>query len=641
MNSYNGLPQPDGWPYAYPSAYEKRAVALPIAIGKSMVWVFGIVSRGQAYLIDSTDQAKCFPLITIGNYSPVVLYLYTSDPDYPLIAPLFQQAVSKGSSATTALQAGLCSYPPTFEGKWVSGWAPPPGTTPVPNVLFSGGTYTPSSNACNPGSYPGIPAPTAEYLYFNPPSSPTPSGGSGGGSSLCSPGLCSRYLSVAAGTGMCNLLAGESCTNLGTCVTGGYAEPAVGGYCHPLSQPCPDGTICTPMNLGSVPNQGACSALADKASLYPASYVDGQCIVNTCQLWKCSFNGDGKCPSGYVCAPDVNFGSGGSLCYSNSLASIDQGICSGGAFAGDSIGCLPGQLCTNNQCTSPPGWCYSDPSVCPAGKVCDYNFTTQTGSGMCVTPQTGCAAPGAAACPSGQLCNATTGVCACSGSTTLPNGTVGDSCGGGMQCDASSGMCVPIPPVRCDDPQSPKCPTGTQCNNITGVCTAFGCNASGCGAPGGLCDPISGMCGCNGDSDCSSGGATSGGGGGSAGSASYVCSGPAVGSYKGSCILSPDGGGSGGGGSTPPTPVRCSITQMCPDGSMCDTSTGVCIPSPSNRRDVMWISIATTGVLTMLLGGIVLSKGGDKRWKEFAGITIIGLCVAMMLFAVFTRTSML
>lgn len=276
--------------------------------------------------------------------------------------------------------------------------------------------------------------------------------------------------------------AGLICGNGGTCAAGcsDQRDCLAPQICDPVratcdvcsrANPCPSGESCL---AGSCRPMTGCRTTSDCVG----GANDGQiCINGNCS--QCATDADCNVPP-----------------YNTEHRLCERGICSPPAIDAGPGGCHSryecpsGQVCLNQQCTTPPSGCQTN-AECPIGNICNR-------AGLCVP---GCA--DVRDCGPGQSCNAATNSCQTNGGCNLQ--TCSQQCASqNMQCDPMTCMCTS---TMCDvatcnrqcsvqggqcDPSTCSCTQSCDVNACTQQCAAqnLQCDANTCGctgSTGGMC----------------------------------------------------------------------------------------------------------------------------------------------------------
>jgi MYXO-CTERM domain-containing protein len=439
----------------------------------------------------------------------------------------------KGGSIGFAIKAGAgpCTQTHYSEARLNqlcdngSGRCPVCTSSGTPGCNTSGGT-NPAGRWIMALTYQSLVSPNSYYLAFEdlPASSTSYSGNDGdfnddvyfitgvtctGGGTTCDTGqkgVC------AAGVNQCQK---------GSLVCTGLVQPST-EICDGLDNNC-DGAVDNP---DPDPNKPLCP---------PGKTCDrGVCV---------SFCVEQSCPLGQFCNQTTG------TCADDACANVTCGAgmrCVNGTCVGpcDGVSCPSGQVCRAGSCVDP---CQG--VACDTGYVCQGGICKQSCacSGCSATPNTTCAQDGrclptkcvtctgsncvAKSCPTGSVCNASTGNCddACAGAK-CPNGLscvsgqcvdlcANKTCPSGQKCQA--GNCVD---TGCASTAS--CPAGFVCqaNQCVDACRLVSCDANSfCQWNGqsAICVPVGGTGGSGGQGGAGggagTGGAPTGGGGGAAG----------------------------------------------------------------------------------------------------------------------------
>src|ERR1039457_2541036 len=335
-----------------------------------------------------------------------------------------------------------------------------------------------------------------------------------GGSLLCGT-TCAAGQVCDTTRGLCH--GDSSCTALASCSNGtGY------NYCGKVGDGCGGSLNCT-TNCGTGKACDATTGLCKGDS----SCVKATTCTNGTAYNFCGTVGDG-------CGGSLNCGTS---CGAGKTCDTVKGLCKGDSS------CTPLTACTNgtayNYCGTVGDGCGGSlacSSVCSVGQTCDTTTGLCKGGSTC-TPMTACTngtaynycgtvgngCGGSLACgndcATGQVCDATTGLCkggtsctpitACTKGTAYNYcGTVGNGCGGSLACgsDCAAGQVCDTTRGLCKGDSS--CTPLTACTNGTAFnyCGQIGDGCGGslscstiCGT-GKVCDTVKGVC--KGDASC-------------------------------------------------------------------------------------------------------------------------------------------
>ncbi|MFO0649467.1 MAG: hypothetical protein U0326_24715 [Polyangiales bacterium] len=201
------------------------------------------------------------------------------------------------------------------------------------------------------------------------------------------------------------------------------------------AQPCPRGSTCCDAQCidttSNLTNCGGCGVTC-AAPRGAVACSAGRCVITGCPAPY--GNCDGDAANGCETDNDtdgLNCGSCGNVCPAGQ--SCVRGECSPlcvGALSACAGACRDLQRDVAN-CGACGRACASPDNVCAMG-ACAYD----------------CRLPGAAACPSGRVCDFTTGACLAVDASCLLTGSFracgAQSCGPGTYCDATTSRCAPF-----------------------------------------------------------------------------------------------------------------------------------------------------------------------------------------------------
>lgn len=300
--------------------------------------------------------------------------------------------------------------------------------------------------------------------------------------------LCAVTLFIAGCPGSMGQMAGDECSEDGTCDSGDVCAPLMcdgdSNTCVEAADPCDEGFVCS----ADVDDDGnavaVCSCDGDD------DCDDGDnCTTDACDTdtGVCS-NVAVECPEGQVCDADTG-------------ECVDEGCMS-------DADCDDMDNCTDDVCDTDTGECSNEAVVCPDGQVCDADSgecvgapceadedcddmdacTTDTCTdGACAFEDVVCEDDGDL-CTT-EACNADSGECE---STAV-------ECPDGQTCDADSGECVDVAECTTDD----DCEDGEVCTD--GACVTPDCTSDDDCADGEVCDDGACVTACTSDDDCADG----------------------------------------------------------------------------------------------------------------------------------------
>ena len=298
----------------------------------------------------------------------------------------------------------------------------------------------------------------------------------GTGSPSCSANACMLACSGAT-PNACN----GACTNFKT----------DDNNCGSCGHACGQGSQCNGAGACSCVPTTTCKALGDNCG----SFVDECKVTQTCgsctapDVCTTAANGAGKCACkatdscsthGFACGAFTD--SCGNM--PNCGTCVAPKTCSGANGAGGACSCTPKTTCASLHATCGSfvddcgnsqncGTCASGSGTCSgAPGTCGGCNTAACGTSKCGSASEGANCPTAncGSCPSGQICNSTSGpgACVCASGTTSCNGGCvstgsdpnncgfcGNRCGSGLRC--LNGMCT------CDVTSCSGCCSGNTC----------------------------------------------------------------------------------------------------------------------------------------------------------------------------------